>query len=48
MYASPRDTGYGILMILTSVPVYFLFIAWRNKPKWFIRMMGKLGKFKKK
>jgi solute carrier family 7 (L-type amino acid transporter), member 8 len=41
MYASPRDTGYGILMILTSVPVYGLFIAWRNKPKWFIRMMGK-------
>jgi hypothetical protein len=41
MYASPRDTGYGILMILTSIPVYALFIAWRNKPKWFIRMMGK-------
>ncbi|XP_051153183.1 Y+L amino acid transporter 2 isoform X2 [Leptopilina boulardi] len=35
MYASPLDTGYGCLMILSSVPVYFLFIAWKKKPKFF-------------
>lgn len=40
MYASPYETGYGCLMILTSVPVYFLLIAWKNKPKAFQKMMG--------
>ncbi|KAF4531111.1 hypothetical protein B566_EDAN011136 [Ephemera danica] len=33
MIASPVETGYGCLMILTSVPVYLVFIAWKNKPK---------------
>ncbi|KAG5672293.1 putative Methylthioribose transporter [Polypedilum vanderplanki] len=42
MYASPLETGYGCLMILTSVPVYFLFIAWKNKPKSFQNAMGAL------
>lgn len=41
MYASPVETGYGVLMILTSVPVYLLFIAWKNKPIWFQKSMGK-------
>lgn len=40
MYASPEETGYGCLMILTSVPVYIIFIAWRSKPKWFQKSMG--------
>lgn len=38
--ASPVETGIGFLMILSSVPVYFLFIAWKNKPKAFQRAMG--------
>ena len=42
MIASPVETGYGCLMILTSVPVYFVFIAWKDKPKWFQRGMGKI------
>lgn len=41
MIASPVETGYGILMILTSIPVYLIFIAWKNKPKWFQHAMGK-------
>lgn len=41
MYASPYETGYGCLMILTSVPVYFILIAWKNKPKAFQEAMGK-------
>ena len=41
MYASPVETGYGILMILSSVPVYLVFIAWKNKPIWFQKSMGK-------
>lgn len=33
--------GYGCLMILSSVPVYFIFVAWKSKPKWFQKKMGK-------
>lgn len=42
MYASPVETGYGILMILSSIPVYLVFIAWKSKPIWFQKSMGKL------
>lgn len=42
MYASPVETGYGILMILSSVPVYLVFVLWKNKPKFFQRFMGKI------
>ncbi|XP_067618948.1 Y+L amino acid transporter 2 isoform X1 [Eurosta solidaginis] len=42
MYASPVETGYGILMILSSIPVYLVFIAWKNKPIWFQKTMGGL------
>nr|CAH0110567.1 unnamed protein product [Daphnia galeata] len=31
--ASPVDTGYGALIIFTGVPVYFVFIYWKNKPQ---------------
>lgn len=41
MIATPVETGIGILMILSSIPVYGVFIAWKNKPKWFQRAMGK-------
>lgn len=41
MYASPVETGYGILMILSSIPVYAVCIAWKNKPKWFRHGMCK-------
>lgn len=40
MIASPVETGYGCLMILTSVPVYLIFIAWKNKPKPVQRAIG--------
>lgn len=30
--ASPVDTGFGVLIILTGVPVYLIFIYWKNKP----------------
>ncbi|XP_060528173.1 Y+L amino acid transporter 2 [Cylas formicarius] len=35
MIASPYDTGMGILMILTSIPVYYACVAWVHKPVWF-------------
>lgn len=40
MIASPVETGYGCLMILTSIPVYFIFVAWQSKPKSFQQAMG--------
>lgn len=33
MFSSPKETGFGCLIILTGVPVYLLFIGWKNKPK---------------
>lgn len=45
MIASPRETGVGLLMILTSVPVYFIFIAWQSKPKAFQKTMGEYSRF---
>jgi len=37
MIASPVETGIGVLMILTSIPVYLVFILWTNKPRWFLK-----------
>lgn len=33
MIADPVGTGMGCLMIASGVPVYFLFIGWKNKPR---------------
>lgn len=37
MVASPVETGFGLLMILSSVPVYYIFILWKDKPMWFLK-----------
>ncbi|XP_026468146.1 Y+L amino acid transporter 2-like [Ctenocephalides felis] len=44
MIASPVETGYGCLMILTAVPVYLIFIAWKNKPYFFQKGMCTMTK----
>ncbi|CAD6194631.1 unnamed protein product [Caenorhabditis auriculariae] len=31
--AAPRDTMIGLMIMLSAVPVYVIFIAWKNKPK---------------
>ncbi|XP_017462346.1 PREDICTED: large neutral amino acids transporter small subunit 2-like, partial [Rhagoletis zephyria] len=33
MLADPKGTGMGVLIILTGVPVYVVFIGWKNKPR---------------
>ncbi|PNF28196.1 hypothetical protein B7P43_G07593 [Cryptotermes secundus] len=40
MIASPVETGYGCLMIFSSVPVYLIFIYWKKKPKPIQRALG--------
>lgn len=41
MFASPYETLMGTLMILTSIPVYLVFISWKNKPKPFQRAVAR-------
>ncbi|KAF5291150.1 hypothetical protein FQA39_LY14392 [Lamprigera yunnana] len=45
MIASPVETGIGLLMILTSIPVYVIFILWTNKPKCLLRQIMKITRF---
>ncbi|CAI4228367.1 unnamed protein product [Auanema sp. JU1783] len=32
MIAAPKDTAVGILIMLSAIPVYLIFIAWKTKP----------------
>merc|ERR1719414_2318177 len=40
MVASPVETGIGIAIIATGVPVYFVFVYWKNKPKFILQLSG--------
>jgi solute carrier family 7 L-type amino acid transporter-like protein len=40
MAASPVETGIGTVIILTGVPVYFIFVYWKNKPAFFKNMLA--------
>ncbi|KAK3791647.1 hypothetical protein RRG08_005827, partial [Elysia crispata] len=39
LYASPTETGIGLLIICTGIPVYIIFVAWKSKPKAFTEFM---------
>ncbi|CAN7993281.1 unnamed protein product, partial [Ixodes pacificus] len=32
------SSGFGALIIATGAPVYFIFVYWKNKPKWILDM----------
>ena len=34
-------SGIGIAIILTGVPVYFIFVYWKNKPQFIQSLLGK-------
>ena len=34
------NAGIGTVIILTGVPVYFIFVYWKNKPAFFKNMLG--------
>ncbi len=40
IYTSPADTGVGLLICLSAVPVYWVGICWENKPRKFVRIFG--------
>lgn len=48
MIADPVGTGWGCVMILTGVPVYFLFIGWKNKPPFIQKILGSSTEFLQK
>ncbi|CAN7940974.1 unnamed protein product [Ixodes hexagonus] len=41
MIAEPVQTGFGALIIATGAPVYFVFVYWKNKPKWILDFFGR-------
>ncbi|XP_053982802.1 large neutral amino acids transporter small subunit 1-like [Hylaeus volcanicus] len=36
-YVSPWEVGVGVIIIVSGIPVYWIFIHWKRKPKWLIR-----------
>ncbi|CAJ0564844.1 unnamed protein product, partial [Mesorhabditis spiculigera] len=43
--ADPKEAAVGLLLILSGIPVYAIFIGWKNKPKCFDASMDKLTIF---
>jgi len=39
LYVEPIQVGMGILITVIGLPVYFIGVHWRNKPKWFNQIM---------
>jgi len=48
MVASPVETGIGIAIILTGIPVYFIFVYWKNKPAAIQKASGRFTQFMQK
>lgn len=40
LHSEPVVCGIGLVIMLTGVPVYFLGVYWKNKPKWIYRVVG--------
>merc|ERR1712048_1328506 len=40
MVATPVETAIGLGIIATGIPVYFIFVAWKNKPRFVQNMSG--------
>lgn len=40
LYSEPVVCGLGMVIMLTGVPVYFVGVQWKDKPKWVYRLVG--------
>lgn len=45
MIAKPTETGVGCLIIATGAPVYYVFCAWKSKPKFIQKFFCKYSFF---
>lgn len=41
LYSEPVVCGLGMVIMLTGVPVYFVGVHWKEKPKWIYILLGK-------
>jgi len=44
LLTAPNETGIGLIIISTGVPVYLIFVAWTSKPKAFYEHMDNMTK----
>ncbi|XP_025115030.1 large neutral amino acids transporter small subunit 1-like [Pomacea canaliculata] len=42
LFAAPHDTGMGVLITCSGIPVYVLGIVWKNKPRTFRNLQDKV------
>lgn len=42
-YVSPWEVGVGVIFIVSGVPMYFIFIYWKNKPRWIVKASDTLN-----
>jgi hypothetical protein len=41
-FQNPNETFIGFIILLTGIPVYFIFVAWKNKPIQFVQNISKI------
>lgn len=40
LYASPTETGMGLVILISGVPAYFIFVRWSTKNKFVRKISG--------
>ncbi|CAG5114578.1 unnamed protein product [Candidula unifasciata] len=48
LVAAPFDTGMGILLVCSGIPVYLLTVLWQDKPRWFLDWIANATTFGQK
>jgi amino acid transporter len=48
LWAAPYDTGMGLAIVFSGIPVYLIGVAWKGKPKVFVEYVVNLTRFGQK